>query len=932
MRLRFALILLTATLAASAQQFGGNPSSLKWQQINTDTVRIIFPKGMNAQGERVANIVTYLNRYTRKSIGNLERKVSIVLQNQTMQSNGYVALGPFRSEFYLAPSPTSYDLGSLNWEEQLSLHEYRHVLQNMNFRQGASKVVSWLGGQLGQAAVTNIAVPNWFWEGDAVTMETALSEQGRGRLPAFFDGFRALALENKDYRYMKIRNGSYKDFTPNHYPLGYLMSVYGRDHYGSTIWKDVTTDAVRYRGVFYPLSHSMKKRMGMNVTSFYHTMISHYDSIWTSYAQRPEITPARQILSTEKVPATYKYMYPAGNNEWIVSIDAWNKVPGIYLLKADGSKELLTRPGLEYDDYFSYKNNRIVWVAARFDARWGWKDLSVIRVFDRKTGKTQTVSTRGKYFSPDINQDGTMVVAAAISTDMKYSLQLINTATGKTEILPNPDNLYYTNPRFSAKDETIISAARNSKGEMALISQSVSNGHITILTPFSFNVLGAPTVSGDTVYFTAGNKDVNNVYALTLADNKTYQVTDRPNSVVYMSPVPGQDSLLFSEYTTKGYKLYQGALSTNWKPASVNVLQHNAWLNPDFKENGNILDIVPHDSLFVKNYRKTTGFFNFHSWVPSFDDPEYSISLLGNNILNTTSTSLGYTYNRNDGTSNFGGSFLYGAWFPWLGTGFDYTINKSQLYKGQRIYWNQLSWHAGFTIPLNLSAGLYARSLALASNYYIQKLYADGIRFRVNPQQYTSTALVFSNSRIKGSQNIMSHFAQYLMVQYNHSIGTAKGEQFYGRFDLNLPGLSHNHAIVLQAAYQQMDTMGNYSFSDRFVYARGYNKPFYNRIYKVGANYHFPLFYPDWGFAQILYFSRVRANAFFDYMNAYDYRYKSNTPYKSTGAELYLDTKIGNNIPFTFGVRYSYLLDKDPADNAKSRIEFIIPLQQLFSY
>jgi len=164
MKRLFALLLFLLPLTISAQHFGGNPPSLKWRQINTDTVRVIFPAGLEAQGQRVSDIVHYLNRYTRSSIGNLQQKVNIVLQNQTLESNGFVQLGPFKSEFYLAPPPSPLELGSLQWEEQLALHEYRHVLQNMNFRQGISKVFAYLGGELGQAAVTNIAVPNWFWE------------------------------------------------------------------------------------------------------------------------------------------------------------------------------------------------------------------------------------------------------------------------------------------------------------------------------------------------------------------------------------------------------------------------------------------------------------------------------------------------------------------------------------------------------------------------------------------------------------------------------------------------------------------------------------------------------------------------------------------------------------------------------------------------
>lgn len=934
MRILASICLFALPLSLSAQQFGGNPPSLKWQQINTDTVRVIFPHGMTLPGERVANIVHYLNRYTRASIGPLERKVSIVLQNQTMQSNGYVQLGPFRSEFYLTPSPTSLDLGSLNWVEQLSVHEYRHVLQNMNFRQGLSKVFSILGGQLGQAAITNIAVPNWFWEGDAVVMETALTPQGRGRLPGFFDGFRGLSLAGKHYAYMKIRNGSYIDYVPDHYPLGYLMATYGRTHYGQTFWKDVTTDAVRFRGLFYPMSHSLKKRTGKNITGFYQATLAEYQPLWNSYAARPDTTPAVSMLPIAKPVTDYKYVYAAGNNEWIVLKNAWNKVPGIYRMNAAGQEHLLVRPGIVYDDFFTYRNGRVVWAAARFDARWSWKDFSVIRIWDNATGRTKTISPRGKFFSPDISTNGQQVIAVATTPAMQYSLQLINTQTGAMEKqLPNPENWYYTYPRFTANDQAVISAVRNTKGEMALVQQSLATGESTVLTPFSFTVIGIPAVSGDTVYFTSGYKDVNNVYAITLADKKTYEVTDRGNSAMHMAIDTQKDSLIFSEFTIKGYKLYHAGLHTSsWKEVRVSGDSRSAWLQPDFKEGGNILDIVPHDSLPVKKYPQLTHPFNFHSWVPSFNDPDYGISLIGENILSTTSTSIGYTYNNNEGYSDIAASFTFGGLFPVFSVGADYAINRNGLDQNrQRVYWNEATVRIGASIPLNLSRGLYSRSISLGSNYNIRHRYLDS-KYKGNDLQFLSNTVIFSNQRMKATQNIFTHFGQYLAVQYNTSVNGLYAEQLYARLDQYLPGLWQNHNLVLQAAFRQRDQSFNYSFSDNFVYARGYNTPFYTRIYKLGANYHLPLAYPDWGFAQILYFNRIRANLFYDYSMATYAPQRINTRYTSAGTELFFDTRIGNALPFTFGVRFSHLFDQDPVDNAQNRVDFIIPIQQLFNY
>lgn len=922
------LILFPANLLAQA--FGGNPPSLKWHQINTDTVRVLFPAGLEKEGQRVANIVSYLDANNRGSIGNKKMKVNIVLQNQTLESNGYVALGPFRSEFYLAPPP-SPDLGSLKWEEQLSLHEYRHVLQNSNFNIGASRVVGYIFGQMGLAAATSTAVPNWWWEGDAVTMETALSMQGRGRLPSFFDGFRALSLEKKQYSFMKMRNGSYVDYTPSHYPLGYLMSMYGREHYGRKFWMDITTDAVRYKGLFYPLSRSLKKHTGENVAGFYHTMLQAYQPLWNAYA-KDSAQPGTAVLPQPKTVTNYKYIYPVQTGEWVVFKNSYKTVPGFYLIDSAGRQTLLTRPGIQFDDYFGYKNGRLVWTEARFDARWGWKDYSVIRVYDKETGSKKTLTRGTRYFSPDISADGKKIIAAYSLSSQAYGLQLLDGEDGKViRTLPNPDNWYYTYPKFTADEQYVISAVRNNKGEMGMIRQDLGTGTSEVLIPFSFNMLSIPNVQHDTVYYTASYKDVDNIFAITLGDKKVYQVTRHDNGVLHGAVTDRE--VVYSGFTTKGYQLYKDTIS--WKPVDAGLNYHSGWLTPDFKEGGDILlGSVPDRHFNVRKYPKGTKLINFHSWLPYFDDPNYSLTLYGDNILNTASTSIGYTYNRNEGSSALSANFIYGALFPYLQAGATYTFNRSDYFANRgRLYWHEMDVHAGITVPLNFSSGMYSRSVTFSSMYHFLQRYPQGnFKFTHPTLNYVGNSLVLYNARIKASQNLFTHFGQYLALGYNHSVDKLFAEQFYGRFDLYLPGLSANHNLILQAAFQQRDTVRNYSFSDNFAYARGYNTPFYKWVYKLGANYHFPIAYPDWGFAHLLYFMRVRANVFYDYSRSYNYLNGVHSRYTSAGTEVFCDTKIGNVLPFSFGVRYSRLFDKDPVENVKDRFTFIIPIQQLLSY
>ena len=100
-------------------------------------------------------------------------------------------------------------------------------------------------------------------------------------------------------------------------------------------------------------------------------------------------------------------------------------------------------------------------------------------------------------------------------------------------------------------------------------------------------------------------------------------------------------------------------------------------------------------------------------------------------------------------------------------------------------------------------------------------------------------------------------------------------------------------------------------------------------MYKLGANYHFPLLYPDWGFGNMIFFQRVRANAFYDHTIAHARVNGILTDIKnrSAGAEIYFDTKAWNALPVSFGFRFSHLLDRDLQNpGVKNLWEFIVPI------
>src|SRR6476659_8578597 len=94
MHKRSALLLFYFSLFtfhfAFSQQFGGNPSSVKWKQINTDTVRVIYPEVLDSAAQRVANVTSTLQHNYTTGIGNKIKKVNIVLQKDVTISNAFV--------------------------------------------------------------------------------------------------------------------------------------------------------------------------------------------------------------------------------------------------------------------------------------------------------------------------------------------------------------------------------------------------------------------------------------------------------------------------------------------------------------------------------------------------------------------------------------------------------------------------------------------------------------------------------------------------------------------------------------------------------------------------------------------------------------------------------------------------------------------------
>ncbi|MGZ8561662.1 MAG: TolB family protein, partial [Flavisolibacter sp.] len=544
------LLLCTISLPSLCQQFGAFPPSTKWRQLNSDTVRVIYAPAAEQQARRIMALVHRVAADTVRNIGNRLRKVNIVLHDRTTLANGYVALGPFRSEFYLIPGSNVFDFGNLPWHENLAIHEYRHVHQYNNFRHGISKALSYVFGENGQAFGNAITIPDWFFEGDAVYAETALTTQGRGRLPYFQSGYKSLWLENRKYSWQKLRNGSLKDYVPNPYQLGYLLANYGYLKYGDTFWPKVTRDASAFKGLFYPFQKAIREHAGISYKTFRKEALEFYKNQLPPSSNHQIITSSHPPDSLAKRKTVTHYYFPQyiGQDSLIYLKSAYNKIPAFYLKDKSGEQKISLR-SISSEEWFGYRNGKIVYTAYSTHPRWTLIDFSDIVLLDLSTRSEKRLTRGQRFYTPDISPSGNKIVAIRMNEALETELQLIDVYSGATTKTVKHKSYFLSNPRFVDENRVVV-GTRLPDATMALQILDLISNEWQPLTPFSSNHASLPYVDGNNIYFVSNAGGNDDIYRISLKDKSIDQLTFDATGNYY--PSVFRDTLTWSHFTSNG--------------------------------------------------------------------------------------------------------------------------------------------------------------------------------------------------------------------------------------------------------------------------------------------------------------------------------------------------------------------------------------------
>ena len=922
---------------------GNNPVNIQWKYIDSKAVKVIFPEGNEKEARRVANIITFISDSAGISVGEKRKHIDLVLQTNQAISNGYVALAPYRSEFYATGIQNFNWLGSPNWLDGLAFHEYRHALQFANGRRGLTKILYFLGGQNMWALAMQTAVPNWYLEGDAVQTETMFSGAGRGRTPYFFQEQRALLFNNRNYTYIKARNGSFKSLMPDHYRLGYAMLHQVRNEKGPDVWRKILKDGSGYRGLFYSFSRAMKRHSGYTSRRTYYRTYDTLRTTWGKELNTLHLIPTAQLSKQPKRYVThYEWPYIQEDGSVICRKESYNRTQALVRIK-DGKEKYLTSMGYTVtESYLSVNNNVAAWTEFTNDPRWLNKNYSDIHSYNLLTGEKKKVSSHSKLYSPQYSAKRNLFVAVKADESVKNTVVFINPENGQeTGSISNPENDFLSYPKWTRDDGAVVYLAKKGH-KIVMLKYELETKITTELTPLSQQIIESLSLGKDIVYFSASYSGINNVYAVSLNGDKVIrQITSVKVGANNPSISPDEKTLAMIELGYMG-----NAIRT--QPVDLTSVQVIAVAEPENQSRYSILTTsveskiygrIPDCTFEVKNYSGPIRGAKLHSWNLSGNQVEVAAGIQVNNILNDFGAELNVAHNLNEGTNYVTGRIDYAKYY--LPVSVSSAVNGRAVVQPARFNvipksganiqtFTEAVYAAGLSLPLSWNHGIYTTRFRLygnpalikTSSYYYNDL-AVNRNLSVNVLE---GGFSFSNLRGIAKQNIFPRFGQSLSAYYGESVNGVTARKFQAQAAIYLPGLLRNHGLKFEGGYKNEGLANNYRFLDNFKHARGYIPIQGDQEIVFSTNYAMPLFYPDFGFGGLLYLKRVRANIFADLSKVTRTAFISTQTFdqNSAGVEVYFDTVIINSLPLSVGLRYASLRNSDYYNNTQKGSSLVI--------
>lgn len=910
---------------ASSQDTNQYPPSTRWRELDTPHAKIVFDARLESDARKIGGLLGYMYEPLSVTMRKGTARIPIVLGGGGT-ANGFVSFTPRRSEFGsrpFMPGATS-GLGTGDWYELLTIHEFRHVVQIRTMNRGASRLMRIGFGSTGLASATSFAVPGWYWEGDAVVAETAFTKSGRGRMPSFDLHVRALASDGQRYPYAKAMFRTYRDYYPNHYVLGYLLTSYVSRTYGPDAWRRIvsrTNDLA-----LLPLSFNLaiRKVTGRTASQVYEDAMIESAIRWASQRTSLEESPATIRLDANGRRWTnyaHPQFLPDGS---ILTVESGSQRTGVLIrIWPDGRSERVgaVDPAL-YFAGFSTQDSRIVWSQKRRHPRWSNLEYGVLMLREVESGKERQLTHRTFLHAPALSPDGSRIAAVEFTPDRRCNIVILDSDGVRLTTIASPNNELVTSIAWMDSGDAVVVNRQAPRKGKAISVVDLSSGAFSDVLPYSFVDTWRLSTHGPYVLFVTADNGIDQINAVDIRDGKEYRVVSRRLGAYFPSVSPDGESLVFSDYSVGGLSVATVPFDVStWQEVTAAPAESDEALQLTRIQSGelaiDLAEAVP-DSGVVRRYRRIRDLFEVYSWTPVVDDEAMALAIDTRNLLNTVEVRVGGLYNRHSGTAIGFSELRYSGLFLLFSGRVQYGDRTETYYDNtstlQRYSWSETSASGSIAVPFKFDRGRAVHALVAEvgiavtdiRNRELMPAFDNGNGRFLHPRY----AVSWSRSTVTAVNDIVPRWSSSAFMSFEHTPFDSdyRGQQFYVAAAQSIPGIRPQHVLRVTGE-AEIQSPENYRFDRLISVARGYDSYFTNERIRGSVNYILPIAYPDLAIGSLFYSKRILGVAFADYSRG---RQASvDVMRSSVGFELLIDMNILSiPIPVRAGVRASYLIDE----------------------
>lgn len=890
---------------------------IDWKKLSSENFDVVYPDGHKEIATRVINLLEHYRDEVSFDYKVDVEKITLILHDKTSDSNGFVTLGPRRSEWYMTPA-LFRELGSTEWYNTLSVHEFRHVVQFQKMTERFNRFFYFIFGDSGLSLGMALSAPAWYFEGDAVVTETVHTKAGRGRSADFSMLTRSILLEEKSIDYETLFMPNYNHALPNHYEYGYFSHANFRNKYGPNAINHLIDESIR--DSYWPFTYynSYPLVIGKKFLDY------HHETLMELHTKLNEEEKNNQYTSSETLLGAAKEKGFTSIDQFKVSDD------GIYLIKKDfdsitalyhlENKELKHITDLQYLPHYqraSFGKSKLIYTQQQPVTRYLFESTSDLYLVDLKSGDQEKLTSGKVLFQPSFSSDEKEIFAIEQNDESRFELARYSLSGEKLNSYTFK-NIYPSYPQ-SQDANTIFLITQRMDGKKAVSRFNIETKTLKELTPYSWNPLSNLKLIEGNLYF---ERDFKGKIEVTKLDLKTLKESILTSSkVAARSPYVFKNELYYLDFTRYGYELKKTNAPLN-KSFSIKEIEESnkGKIATDFiKESKEMAEAQSLTKEYeVKDFSRFKNLFNFHSWTLLPLPSAVTLQATSTNYLNTMSLSTGYSYSAYEESNAAFFGFSYLRYWPVLSINTSWAQRRTFEDSDHEVRtdaWEETMVQGLVTLPFVLNFNTFTQNLLVSGGWNLLETTSRDDNETYEPTNNTLSGPTFevsySLTKNMALRDINPSFGINLKT-LNRKVETEKGNELSGHQDiysasLFLPGLGNNHSIMLSSSLEKQKSFTDYRFETLIRKTRGSDYDFAPTLNVSSFDYFFPIAYPDLSFSRWYYLSRVYASVFYDYGelkndNFFEIR-------SSAGVDVYLESRFIRLLPLTFGIRGAKMLE-----------------------